>query len=114
MRVVNRTRGTVLASEALTARTSWRRLVGLLGRRSFVPGEGLVIEPCRSVHTALMRFAIDVVYVDRRLQVVKVIHDLRPYRMSAALAAAHAAIELPSGTATLSRTAVGDVLDFED
>ncbi len=114
MRIVNKTRGTTIASGATAARTFWHRLVGLLGHRLLAPGEGLLIEPCRSVHTAFMRFAIDVVYIDRALRVVKVVHDLKPYRVSAALLNAHAVIELPSGTVTQSRTAVGDVLAVEN
>ena len=114
MRIVNGTRSTTLASEAEAATTFWRRLVGLLGRRSLAPGQGLVLQPCRSVHTAFMRFPIDVVYVDRSLRVVKVVGCLAPFRVSAAFAAAHAVIELPCGTVAESGTVVGDSLTLED
>jgi len=60
-----------------------------------------------------MRFAIDVVYVNRDLVVVKVVHGLRPFRVSAARGDARTAIEFPSGTAAGSHTVVGDVLAID-
>ncbi len=72
-----------------------------------------MIEPCRSVHTAFMRFAIDVITVDDVGRVVKLVSDLKPFRISGILRHAHAVVELPAGTIAESRTAVGDELAFE-
>lgn len=114
MRIKNLTRKTDLATGAGAARTFWPRLAGLLGRRSLEAGDGLLIEPCRSVHTMFMRFPIDVVYVDGDMAVVKTVEDLRPFRASGAMRSAHSAIELPSGTIARSGTSVGDRLSVED
>jgi uncharacterized membrane protein (UPF0127 family) len=70
----NVTRGTMLAARLEKARTGAARRKGLLGRESLLPGEGLWIAPCESVHTFFMRFPIDLVYLDRKLQVRKVRH----------------------------------------
>ncbi len=113
MRIRNVTRGTELADKARTARSFTSRLVGLLGRSSLEPGEALVLEPCSSIHTAFMRFAIDLVYVGRSGRVVKVVPSLRPFRLSGVLRGGHSAIELASGTIASTRTAVGDELSFE-
>ncbi len=113
MKIRNVTRGTVLASEARAAKSYWSRLVGLLGRASLKPGEGLLIEPCSSVHTAFMRFAIDVVTVDQSGKVVKLVSDLKPFRMSGMVRGKHAVIELPSGTIIDTETAVGDQISFD-
>jgi uncharacterized membrane protein (UPF0127 family) len=51
---------------------------GLLGRRSLPPGEGLLIAHCGSIHTVGMRFAIDVVFLDRSWRVCRVCRNLRP------------------------------------
>ena len=110
--ITNITRGTQLAARARVAAGFWERLVGLLGRRSLAPGEGLVITPCRSVHTLFMRFTIDVVYVDRSTTVVKTVPKLKPFRTSGAERAAHSAIELPSGTISDTQTIAGDRLAF--
>lgn len=78
------------------ADTAIRRMKGLLGRRSLASGEGLLLSPAGSVHTAFMRFPIDVVFLDRELKVVKTSPHLRPWRASAA-AGAKAVLELPAG-----------------
>ena len=111
VQAINRTRGTVLATRLETANTSRTRSKGLLGRDQLAPGEGLWIVPCESVHTFFMRFAIDLVYIDRRFRVRKVRHAVGPWRMSACLLA-HSVIELPAGTVAATRTVRGDVLEF--
>ena len=113
MRISNITRGTELASEAHTARGYWSRLVGLLGRASLPPGEALVLERCNSIHTAFMRFPIDVVYVDRSGRVRKVVSGLKPFRVSGVFRGACSVIELPAGTIASTGTEVGDELILE-
>ena len=113
MRISNETRGTELATAANAARGYFSRMVGLLGRSSLAPGEALVIEPCSSVHTAFMRFSIDVIYVDRSGQVTKVVPGLRPFRVSAGHGGARSVIELPTGTIGRTNTAPGDRLAFQ-
>jgi uncharacterized membrane protein (UPF0127 family) len=110
IRISNQTRDTTLASRAWAARTFWSRGVGLLGRKSLEEGEGLLIEPCKSVHTAFMRFPIDVIYIDKEHRVVKLVPSMRAFRASAALKASHAVLELPVGAIGRSQTAVGDQL----
>ena len=113
MRITNRTRETLLASDGREARSFITRLVGLLGRSSIAPGEALVIDPCTSVHTAFMRFSIDILYVNRDGQVIKVVPEMKPFRVSAAGRMRCYVIELPSGTAAATRTVVGDQLEIE-
>ena len=79
-RIVNASRGTVVASQAEKAESHWARLMGLMGRRGLPEGGALLITPCSSVQTFFMRFAIDVVFLDGDGQVVKVVPALKPYR----------------------------------
>ena len=109
--VSNLTRQTVLAQRVEVADRGAKRRKGLLGRDRLEPDEGLWIVPCESVHTFFMRFAIDLVYVDRKLRVRKVRNGVRPWRMSACLSA-HSVIELASGAAFASKTQVGDLLEL--
>lgn len=60
-----------------------------------------------------MRFAIDAVFVDRDLRVVKVAEALRPWVLATFGGRAAAVIELPAGTARRTRTQVGDVLRID-
>ena len=113
MRIRNATRDTELAGEAWEARGLVRRTIGLLGRSSLKPGEALVLKPCNSVHTAFMRFTIDVAYVDVTGCIVKTAPDLKPFRMSGVLRPSCSVIELPGGTLERTGTAAGDQLTFE-
>lgn len=108
--LVNVTRNIVLASSLDVACTAKTRRNGLLGRDSLYPGEGLWIVPCESVHTFFMRFAIDLIYLDREKRVKKLVHSLVPSRISACLSA-HSVLELPPGSIRLTQTEIGDVLD---
>jgi len=110
LRVQNRTRGSLLGERVRRANRPWSRAIGLLGRRSLGPGEGLVLVPCTSIHMLFMRFPLDVLYVDRQDRVVKAVRNLKPFRFSGCLRAAHYTIELPVGTIDGSGTAVGDQL----
>jgi uncharacterized membrane protein (UPF0127 family) len=80
------------------ADTPVARMKGLLGRRSLDPGEGLLLRPAGSVHTAFMRFPIDVVFLDRELRVLRVEPSVSPWRL-VAQRGAKAVLELPAGAA---------------
>ncbi|MFJ4339264.1 DUF192 domain-containing protein [Streptomyces sp. NPDC088915] len=67
---------------------------GLLGRDG-VEG-ALLITPCNSVHTFRMRFAIDVAYLDRTLNVVAV-KTMRPGRMGRISLRARHVLEAEAG-----------------
>ena len=90
-----------------TSRAARRR--GLLGRDTLGASDGLLLTPCIAVHTLSMRFSIDVIFIDRDSRVVRVVPDLRPWRMTACFRA-HAVIELAAGTAAATDIQVGDLL----
>lgn len=113
LKVTNATRATVLAVRAGVATGSRERRTGLLRHTSLPEGEGLWIAPCEAVHTFGMRFAIDLVFVDRRHRVVKVRENVPRRRIAAALTA-DSVLELPTGTVARTRTQRGDQLQFEE
>jgi uncharacterized membrane protein (UPF0127 family) len=80
------------------ADTPVKRLVGLLRRDALAPGDGLLIRPSNAIHTWFMRFAIDAVFLDRNLKVVRVAANLKPWRMASA-SGARAVLELRAGEA---------------
>lgn len=110
--VKNQTRGSVLGEAVDVADTSSKRRTGLLKHERLDAGTGLWILPCESVHTFFMKFAIDLVYLDKRRKVRKVRHAVPPWRLSACLAA-HSVLELPAGTASETGTQVGDELAID-
>jgi hypothetical protein len=94
------------------AETGVTRIVGLLGERELLPGDGLLIVPSQGVHTLGMRFAIDVVVLDGAWNVIAIVRDMRPFRMTRVFWKAAAVLELRSGTLESSSTLVGDTLEF--
>jgi uncharacterized membrane protein (UPF0127 family) len=98
VKIINQSKNTVLAEKAIIADTAFQRMKGLLGRDSLQPKEALVIRPGNSIHTFFMRFAIDVLFLDKEGFVLKVIQRLRPFRLTAIYFRASSAVELPAGT----------------
>jgi uncharacterized membrane protein (UPF0127 family) len=107
--LMNLTRGTVVCDQLVVADHMLDRMRGLLGRSSLSAGEGLLLRPAPSIHTAFMSFSIDAVFLDRNMQVIKVIQNLGPWRAASA-ARGRAVLELGAGGARERGIAVGDEL----
>ena len=108
----NESKNEVLVGDLEIAKTPWKRMRGLLGRKGLEEGKGLLIEDCRSIHTWFMGFAIDVVYVDEELRVRKLVPELGPWRFSSSRGSAHV-LEIPAGSAATHRVEVSDRLKIE-
>ena len=105
--------GTVVCKNCEIADRTLGRMRGLLGRSGLDPGEGMLIDPAPSVMTFFMRFPIDVVFIDKAHNIVKVTHSLVPWRTAGARGAS-AALELPAGTAIALGLEPGMTLVFAD
>lgn len=110
-RVHNATRQVELCTHALLAGDSKSRREGLLKRTGLDDGEGLLISPCEAIHTFGMKFAIDVVFIDKKRRVRKVLHALPRNRIGFCFTAEYA-LELAAGTARATGTEPGDVLEM--
>jgi uncharacterized membrane protein (UPF0127 family)/CheY-like chemotaxis protein len=97
-----------IVCETVVVADRWaRRLRGLLGRRRLDPGQGLLLRPSFSIHTAFMRFPIDVVFLDHDLVVLKIDAALRPFR-TASCRGAREVVELAPGECARRGLTVGD------
>ena len=113
-RVLNLSKGGAILEEAELCGTFGRRLKGLLGRKLLPPGKGIIIRPCRSVHTVGMAFPIDVAFVDRKNGICRMVENLKPNKLSLGVKNACFVIEAPAGTLSLTQTAVGDRIKLEE
>jgi uncharacterized protein len=101
--------GRVVCEHLLVAARPLRRMRGLLGRSGLPEGEGILLRPAGSIHTFFMRFAIDVVFLDRDLVVVGIEPSLSPWR-TASRRGAKSVVELASGECERRGIEVGDTL----
>ncbi|TLS35571.1 DUF192 domain-containing protein [Pseudalkalibacillus caeni] len=79
--------------------TFFKRFRGLMLKKSLQVEKGIAITPCNSIHMFFMRFPIDVLFLDKRGKVLKIVPHLKPWRIVPPIKNAHTAIELPQGTA---------------
>jgi len=97
-RLIDAESGKVVVPQLRLATTFWRRLRGLQFRTQLSDGQGLLIAPCRSIHTFCMRFAIDVAMIDREGRVLCVIGSVAPWRVVAGPPGTFAILEMAAGT----------------
>jgi uncharacterized membrane protein (UPF0127 family) len=102
--------GSVVCERCTVAHRMWPRMRGLLGKRGLDSGEGLLIRPAPSIHTFFMRFPIDVVFLSRQGEVLKVAERVPPWR-ARSCRRSYAVLELAAGEAGRRGIAVGDRLD---
>lgn len=106
---LRRENGNIVCERCVLADTALARMKGLLGKRDLPSGCGILLKPASSVHMAFMRFAIDAVFLDRELRVVKIAADLKPWRMAGSRGA-KSVLEIPAGEAARRGLSVGDRL----
>lgn len=75
-------------------------------------GEGLWLLPCPMIHTFFMKFSIDVLFLSRQWRVLKVMENLKPWRISPYVFGAHSVLELPGGSLKGS-VAAGHTIEFK-
>ncbi|HTL47952.1 MAG TPA: DUF192 domain-containing protein [Verrucomicrobiae bacterium] len=110
-RVVNQRTAEVILPFLEIADHFWTRFKGLQGRADLEPGHGLLLVPCSSVHTFMMRFPIDLILLDRTGKVLGVKSTVRPWRMVAPVSQTYAIIEVKGGSALA--VSPGDLLRLE-
>ncbi len=108
IRVVNRSRGTLLGNRILLVDTWPGRLRGYLGRPEPLPGEGMLLARCNAVHMFGLEFPLDLIFLNQSGDVVETVEDLRPWKRTNRVHHARFALEIPSGTIEASYTRVGD------
>ncbi|MFH0867967.1 MAG: DUF192 domain-containing protein [Candidatus Woesearchaeota archaeon] len=114
VKIVNKTKNTILAEKAEIANTPLKRMKGLLDKVALEHGEGLIIKPCSSIHTFFMRFCIDVIFLDRNNRVVALTESLSPWRLFGSALKGRMVIELPSGTIAKAKTSINDTIEITE
>jgi uncharacterized membrane protein (UPF0127 family) len=98
MKIIHERTNTILGSNIKRATSFQDRLLGLMFQDEMKGMDGLLIEPCRSIHNFFVRFPIDVVFISKKNTVVKVLRNFRPWQISGIYFTATKTLELPAGT----------------
>lgn len=103
----------IISKDILIAETLVDRLIGLMFREKLVGADGLLLNPCRSIHTFFMRYNLDIVFLNSDNKIIKIIRDIKPWRMTWIYFRANKTLELPSGKLPFELKE-GDVLEVRN
>ena len=101
---------TTIAHNVKRASGFFERSLGLMFSSGMHGLDGLLLEPCKSIHTFFMKYPIDVVFLDRQMNIVAIVRNMRPWRVSRIYFKAVYTLELGGGALPDSIN-VGDSLE---
>jgi uncharacterized membrane protein (UPF0127 family) len=104
-------RGEVVCDVCHVADRIPTRMRGVIGWRHLHRGEGVLIRPTFSIHTAFVRFPIDAVFLDRDLKVLSISDHMKPWRL-AGFWGASSVLELAAGECERLGVETGDRLGW--
>ena len=113
MKIYNSSKNNLIADDVKLADNFFSRTIGLLSKKSLSEGEGLVIKPCCSIHTLFMRFEIDVLFVNKKNEIVALYENVKPWRILPIHPTSHYVIEVPAGTVAARNIMKHDIINIE-
>ncbi len=112
MKVIHKESNTILAKDLKVAKTLMERTIGLMFVKEMRGFDGLLLDPCNSVHNFFVRFPIDLIFLNNDMEIVKLVRCFKPWRMTGIYLRARKVLELPNGTIT-DAIKVGDKLEVQ-
>ena len=98
MVILNTRNNLLIAKNVKYANTLLSRTLGLMFIKEMKGMDGLLLDPCNSIHNFFVRFSLDVVFLSKEFEVVKVIRGFKPWRITRIYFKASKVLELPAGT----------------
>lgn len=98
MMTIKNQKGEVIAAKVKLANSFLTRLKGLMFSNDLPDCDGLLISPCNSIHTFFMNYSLDIIYMTKDFEVVKVIKNIKPWRMTRMYLKAFQVLEMKSGS----------------
>ena len=102
--------GRLIAGNIKVAGTFLTRLVGLLGKKTLEQGEGLLLEPCRQIHTWFMSFEIDAIFLDKNGRILALIAGMKQGIASPKVKNCSQVLEMAAGSIARCDLHIGMVL----
>ena len=83
----------------IEAKGFFRRFSGFMLKKN--PSYALLFKNCSSVHTFFMRFNLDIVFLDKDGNIIKIKAKIKPWRIVAPVEKSVDILEIPSGLVSL-------------
>lgn len=103
--------GALVSKKALLADSFLSRLIGLTFRKGMPADEALIFYKAPAIHTFFMRFAFDLVFLDKDNKIIRICEGIKPNRQVFCNRAT-TTIEFPPGTVSGKSLKTGDILEL--
>jgi len=90
------------------------RILGLLPYKTLSENEGLLLKPSNSIHTFFMRMTIDVIFIDKNNKIIKIYHEVKPFRILPIHLNSRCVIETAGGICKMKNLQKGDIISFNE
>lgn len=97
--------------EVELANTTRKRMIGLMFQKNIK--KGLLLFPNNSIHTFFMKEAIDVVYLNKQNEIIKISQEMRPWRVGPIVFKGVKTLELPLGSVNIYLLKVGQLIQLK-
>jgi len=114
MKLVNKTRNTLISENLIIADTYYKRLKGLMFTKELPTNNALQISPCSEIHTFFMNFSIDVLYLDQNNIIISIDEQLKPGKIGKYVKGSVSIIELPSERIKSQGIKIGQTVEITD
>lgn len=109
MTIQNKNKLTTVADPAIYANSLFQGIFGLIFYKKPI---GMIFRTHFGIHTFFMRYAIDVLTLNKRNKVIAIKVGLKPNRIYFWNPTYSTVVELPEGNIEKSKTEIGDFLEF--
>jgi len=113
MNIYNSSQNNLIADSVKVAENFFTRSIGLLSRKSISNNEALIIKPCGSIHTFFMRFDIDVLFVNKKNEIIALYENVKPFRILPIHLTSSYVIELAAGSISDKNISKGDLISIK-
>lgn len=110
----NRTKNCVVLPKLLVTDTLMEKFKGLIPFNGLSPEEGLLIPECRSIHTFMMRFAIDCIFLNEEHKVLKIVRNVEPCRLAFGAWGTEHVLEVSSESGKILNIDLNDLLEIKE
>jgi len=111
IKIINKTTNEIIFTNAKEALGFFKRLCGLMFRKTMPPEEALIFYRTPSIHTFFMRFDIDIIFLDENKRIMKIYENLKSNR-AICCRNSYCAIECLGKSSFSKNIEIGHILEF--